>query len=51
VVKLAEAIQHIQVRIMELEIQAVLSLSQEVCNQRQEASKRVVGRIRDLTLE
>jgi hypothetical protein len=33
--KLVEAIQQLQARVMELEIQVVLSTSQEVCDQRE----------------
>jgi hypothetical protein len=51
VVKLAETIQQLQVRIMELEIQAVPSTPQEVCDQREEAAKNAVVRIRALTSE
>jgi hypothetical protein len=51
VVKLAEAIQQLQVRITELEIQAVPSTPQEVRDQREEAAKNAVGRIRALASE
>jgi hypothetical protein len=36
---------------MELELQVVSSTPQEVCDQREEAAKNVVERIRALTLE
>ena len=49
--KLVEAIQYLQARIMELEIQAVSSTLQEVCDRREEETKNVVGRIRALTSE
>jgi hypothetical protein len=48
VVKLTEAIQQLQTRITELELQAVPSNPQEVCDQREEAAKSTVGRIRAL---
>ena len=48
---LIEAIQHLQARITELEIQAVSSTPQEVRNQREEVAKSVVGRIKVLALE
>jgi hypothetical protein len=49
--KLTEAIQHLQARVMELEIQAVLSTPQEVCDQREEAARNVVERIMTLSSE
>jgi hypothetical protein len=49
--KLFEAIQQLQARIMELEIQAVSSTSQEVHDQREEIAKSAVGRIRALASE
>jgi hypothetical protein len=49
--KITEAIEQLQARITELEIQAVLSTLQEVCDQREEASKSAVGRIRTLASE
>ena len=49
--KLVEAIQQIQTWIMELELQEVSSTPQEVCNQSEEITKRLVGRIRALTSE
>jgi hypothetical protein len=49
VVKLAEVIQQLQARIMELEIQVVPSNLQEVRDQREEATKNAVVRIRSLT--
>jgi hypothetical protein len=48
---LAEAIQQLQARVMELEIQVVLSTLQEVHDHREEAPKSAVGRIRTLTSE
>jgi hypothetical protein len=51
VVKLAETIQQLQARITELEIQAVPSTPQEVRDQREEAAKNAVVRIRALTSE
>jgi hypothetical protein len=51
VVKLTKAIQQLQARITELEIQEVPSTPQEVHNQREEATKNVVGRIRSLASE
>jgi hypothetical protein len=51
VVKLTEIIQQLQVRITELEAQAVPSTPQEVCDQREETYKNTVVRIRSLTLE
>jgi TolA-binding protein len=49
--KLAEAIQQLQARITELEIQAMSSTPQEVRDQREESAKSAIGRIRALTLE
>jgi hypothetical protein len=49
--KLAKAIQQLQARIIDLEIQAVLSTPQEVHDQWEEITKSAVGRIRTLTLE
>jgi hypothetical protein len=49
--KLAEAIQQLQARVMELEIQAVSSTPQEVHDQREEAARTAVGRIRALASE
>jgi hypothetical protein len=49
--KLAEAIQQLQARVMELEIQAVSSTLQEVRDQREEAARNAVERIRALTSE
>jgi hypothetical protein len=49
--KLTKAIQQFQARVMELEIQPVSSTPQEVCDQREEASRNVVERIRALALE
>jgi hypothetical protein len=49
--KLAEAIQQLQARVMELEIQAVPSTPQEVCDQREEAARNAVERIRALASE
>jgi hypothetical protein len=44
VMKLAEAIQQLQERVMKLEIRAVPSTLQEVCDQREEAAKSAVER-------
>jgi hypothetical protein len=49
--KLAEAIQQLQARVMELELQAVPSTPQEVHDQREEASRNAVERIRALASE
>jgi hypothetical protein len=49
--KLAEAIQHLQARVEELELQAVSSTLQEVRDQREETARSVVGRIKALDLE
>jgi hypothetical protein len=49
VMKLTEAIQQLQSRVMELDIQEVPSTLQEVWNQREEDAKSEVGRIRALT--
>jgi hypothetical protein len=49
--KLAEAIQQLQARVMELEIQAVSSTPQEVRDQREEAARNAVERIRALASE
>jgi hypothetical protein len=46
--KLAEAIQQLQARVMELEIQIVPNTPQEVHNQREEVVRNAVGRIREL---
>jgi hypothetical protein len=46
--KLAEAIQQLQARVMEFELQEVSITLQEVCNQREEASKSTVRRIKNL---
>jgi hypothetical protein len=51
VVKLAEAIYHLQVRIKELDIQLVPRTPYEVCYQRDESTNNGVGRIRALTIE
>jgi hypothetical protein len=51
VVKLAETIQQLQVRITELEAQAVSSTPQEVHDQREETAKNTVVRIRALASE
>jgi hypothetical protein len=51
VTKLTEAIQQLQVRVTELEIQALPKTPQEVCDQREEATKSAVERIRVLTSE
>jgi hypothetical protein len=49
--KLTEAIQQLQARVMELELQEVPSTPQEVHDQREEAAKNAVERIRALALE
>jgi hypothetical protein len=49
VVKLVKTIKQLQARITKLEAQAVLSTPQEVHDQREEASKNIVGRIISLT--
>jgi hypothetical protein len=49
VTKLVEAIQQLQARVMELELQEVPSTLQEVRDQREESAKSVVERIRILT--
>jgi hypothetical protein len=49
--KLTEAIQQLQERVMELEIQVVSSTLQEVHDQREESSRNTVERIRALTSE
>jgi hypothetical protein len=49
--KLVEAIQQLQARVMELEIQAVPSTPQEVHDQREEAARNAVERIRALASE
>jgi hypothetical protein len=46
--KLVEAIQQLQARVMELEIQTVPNTLQEVHDQREEAARNAVGRIRAL---
>jgi hypothetical protein len=51
VMKLVEAIQQLQERVMELELQAVPSTPQEVRDQREEAAKSIVERIRILASE
>jgi uncharacterized Ntn-hydrolase superfamily protein len=49
--KLTEAIQQLQARVLELEIQAVPRTSQEVHDQREETAKSAVERIRALASE
>jgi len=49
--KLDEAIQQIQERVMELEIQAVSSTPQEVRDQREESTRNSVEIIKALSLE
>jgi trimethylamine:corrinoid methyltransferase-like protein len=49
--KLVEAIQQLQAWVTELDLQAVPSTPQEVRDQREEATKSAVGRIKVLTLE
>jgi len=51
VAKLAETIQQLQARITELEIQAVLSTLQEVCDHIEESAKNKVIWIRALASE
>jgi len=51
VVKLVEAIQQLQARITEMEIQEIPSTPQEVHDQMEEAFKSAIGRIRALALE
>jgi hypothetical protein len=51
VTKLVDAIQQLQARVMKLELQAVPSTMQEVRDQREEAAKSTVGRIKVLVLE
>jgi hypothetical protein len=51
VMKLVEAIQQLQARVTELELQEVPSTLQEVRDQREEAAKSAVGRIRALASE
>jgi hypothetical protein len=51
VMKLAKAIHQLDARIMDLEIQAVPNTPKEVRDQREEADKSAVGRIKILTLE
>jgi hypothetical protein len=48
---LTKSIHHLQARVMELEIQAVSSTQQEVPDQREEANRNIVERIRELTSE
>jgi hypothetical protein len=49
--KLIEAIQQLQARVTELELQEVSSTPQEVCNHREEITKSAVERIRALASE
>jgi hypothetical protein len=49
--KLAEAIQQLQERVAELELQAVPSTPQEVWDQREEIARSAVERIKALALE
>jgi flagellar hook-associated protein FlgK len=49
--KFIEAIHQLQAQIMKSDLQVVLSTPQEVCDQREEATKSTVGRIMILTLE
>lgn len=49
--KLTEAIQQLQARIVELELQALPSTSQEVRDQREETTRSAVERIKALALE
>jgi hypothetical protein len=50
VVKLAETLQQLQARIIDLEAQTVPSTPQEVCDQREEFFKNIVASIRALAL-
>jgi hypothetical protein len=50
-VNLDESIQQLQVRITELEFEAVSSTPQEVHDQREETTKNTLIRIRELTSE
>jgi VIT1/CCC1 family predicted Fe2+/Mn2+ transporter len=49
--KLAEAIQQLQARVVELELQAVPSTPQEVRDQREETARSAVERIKALASE
>jgi hypothetical protein len=49
--KFDEAIQQIQERVAELELQVVLSTTQEVRDQREKITRSVVERIKALALE
>jgi hypothetical protein len=49
--KIVEAIQQLQARVMELDIQSVSSTIKEVRDQREEASRNAVERIRTLSSE
>jgi hypothetical protein len=49
--KLTESIQQLQERVMEIEIQAMSSTPQEVCDQRELIAKSAVEIIRALALE
>jgi hypothetical protein len=49
--KLVEAIQQLQARVVELELQAVPSTPQEVRDQREETARSTVERIKALALE
>jgi hypothetical protein len=49
--KLTKSIQHLQIRVIELELQVVISTPQEVLNQREEIANSTLGRIRELTSE
>jgi hypothetical protein len=49
--KLVEAIQQLQARVAELELQAVPSTPQEVQDQREETARSAVERIKALALE
>jgi hypothetical protein len=51
IVKLAEIIQQLQARTIDLEAQTVLSTLHEVCNQREEIDKKPLIRIRALASE
>jgi hypothetical protein len=49
--KLVEAIQQLQARVAELELQALPTTSQEVRYQREEIARSIVKRIKELALE
>jgi hypothetical protein len=51
VMNLVEVIQQLQQRVMELELQTIPSTSQEVCDQREMTTWRIVEKIKALTEE